>query len=1022
MLRPRHRAVLSVAASVLLTLGCRDREPAPGAPVTLVAPEEADEATERTLTALETYFEKIAGTPPQIVRLGETGYDKIVAASAGSAVALVLEAEKLAPERFDQARLDALDTYGFALEVADEGARADPFGEPGTTVMLAAGPGRLARQYAAYEALRRFGVRFFHPEEEYVPELPGEQLRERARTPTILHREGADYVPDFYWRTWSFHAPHPLEHLEAFSDGDFPIDEAERVNDWIVKNKGNRFRGPGRSVASAEATQRRTDELWALRDLLGFPRGTGISLHNIQQGGKPDIDPESPVPVKEQIEALVAEAFESTPGLAYFGLHFGPTELTVTPDQETVQWLDWAGAAVRAIDPAVEVEINNHITGSQPSPNYDDLGCPPGTNDDGRIDYYDLAFHTDPGIGVTVHTVMFYPLEGPAEVYGQHSFAHKLCLMQKAQAEGRVINWFPEGSWWLSFDNPIPVYLPLYMWTRQRDIELLRPLLPRSGGTMRGNRMFNSGQEWGYWQQDYTNGLGSWNADITLEQAMGEIYDPLCAPDEWPKSCAARDEALAVTEELIEHQRELFLDTPDWEGLLGGVYAYFAGEDDADVVAANTGIAFRPVRVAFNKILGWSAEDIALLRTTDLQALGDSADRHAEWLARLEAIRAEVPEAGAPWLAEVIDGVEINELRARQTVHLYEAVLKYREAVLASDPDPAAAGAADWAAAQDVLGRAGEVVARREAAYRYPAAQEYGGGLTPESAVPNGTTYPFRVHTKTHLLSYWTNRNDQVKAVLDGTASGESAIVDIREAIASPGEGVKIKWGDLPNLSGELQIGALGSVDPSVMSFDLGAEEGYFAVSGELTIDNQPLPISGGLARAERRASSSAGKLEVTVPADPTIQGMIEGVFPAVSWAYLGAGDGSPALAFATDPQGDGSASFEELVLSHVEVAGGDFTGEPVDFVVPVATSAGGKPIVVHLTNTVLSGSVDAAGFTAPIGLAGDLSIPDFVVALQELGGFDEAGALSFLAMFLGFDASDPPATIPVVAAVTLDP
>lgn len=44
------------------------------------------------------------------------------------------------------------------------------------------------------------------------------------------------------------------------------------------------------------------------------------------------------------------------------------------------------------------------------------------------------------------------------------------------------------------------------------------------------------------------------------------------------------------------------------------------------------------------------------------------------------------------------------------------------------------------------------------------------------------------------------------------------------------------------------------------------------------------------------------------------------------------------------------------------------------------------------------------------------------MVALQDLGGFDEPGALSFLAMFLGFDASDPPATIPVVAAVTLDP
>ena len=55
------------------------------------------------------------------------------------------------------------------------------------------------------------------------------------------------------------------------------------------------------------------------------------------------------------------------------------------------------------------------------------------------IDYYDLAFHTDPALGVSVHTVMFYPLEGAARVYAQQSFAHKRCLMQKASGAGRPL-------------------------------------------------------------------------------------------------------------------------------------------------------------------------------------------------------------------------------------------------------------------------------------------------------------------------------------------------------------------------------------------------------------------------------------------------------------------------------------------------------------------------------------------------------------------------------------------------------
>ncbi|HEY8380131.1 MAG TPA: hypothetical protein VIK91_26760, partial [Nannocystis sp.] len=327
---PALRPVVPALTIALLLAGCSPTEPSvEPAPVLLVLPEQADEATARTAGALEAYVEQIAGKPPRVVRLGETGMDAIVAESARTraALALVLEAEALVPERFDADRLAALDTYGFALDVSDEGTHRDLFGAAGTTVMLAAGAGRLGRQYAAYEALRRLGARFYHPEEEYVPRLPDAQLRERARTPTVLHRKGADYVADFYWRTWSFHLPHPLEHLEAFSDGDFPIDEAVRVNDWIVKNKGNRFRGPGRGVAGPEAYQRRVDELLQLRDLLGFPRGGGISLHNIQQGGKPDIDPDSGVPVKQQIEALVARVFDEIPDLDYFGIHFGPTEL-----------------------------------------------------------------------------------------------------------------------------------------------------------------------------------------------------------------------------------------------------------------------------------------------------------------------------------------------------------------------------------------------------------------------------------------------------------------------------------------------------------------------------------------------------------------------------------------------------------------------------------------------------------------------------------------------------------------------
>lgn len=176
-----------------------------------------------------------------------------------------------------------------------------------------------------------------------------------------------------------------------------------------------------------------------------------------------------PEPPQQQIEDYVDAQLEAAgPDLAEFGIHFGPTEVTVTPDQQTVDWINWAGRRVLSRRPDLPVSINNHITGSQPTEHFGDLGCPTGTNESGYGDYYDLSFHTDPRLGVRVHTVMFYPLEGPAHVYNQKTFAHKLCLMERASAQGRPLVYFPEGSWWLSFDNPVPVYLPLYMWARLR--------------------------------------------------------------------------------------------------------------------------------------------------------------------------------------------------------------------------------------------------------------------------------------------------------------------------------------------------------------------------------------------------------------------------------------------------------------------------------------------------------------------------------------------------------------------------
>lgn len=1023
---PSMRSLLlaSCLVAVGAAVGCQADVVGPPdrANVLVVVPADSDPTTDQLLAEVQHYLGDVAATEAEVERLETDDFRSVFleARRRRSSLVVVLDADQVAADRVPPERMTALGKDGFVLAASDEGDWIGATEDDGATFVLFAGNTPLSRRFGVYEWARRLGVRFYHPEDEYVPQHPLADMRTLAGRPTVLHRDGLDYVPDNRWRSWSFHSAHPLEHMESFSDGDHPIDEARHVNEWVVKNRGNRFRGAGRGVASDEARQRRVDELETLRTEMGFGRGAGITLHNQQQGASAEIDRTSDVPVKEQIESLVTSKLEAVPDAEWFGIHFGPTEFTTTPDRETVDWINWAGAKALELRPNISVELNVHITGNQPVTNFDDRGCPSGTNDVGVSDYYDLAFHTDPRIGANVHTVMFYPLEGAAPVYNQETFAHKLCLMQQASAEGRPLIWFPEASWWLSFDNPIPVYLPLYVWTRWRDTELLAPLLSsKGGGTLDGLRMFNSGHEWGYWQQDYAVGLWAWNADVPLEAVVSEFFDPLCDPAQWEEGCSAKDEASAVFMELMEHQREFFLERPNWEGRAGGLYPYFAGEDQADEIAAATGLEFRPVRIPFDTVAGWGEELLAPFEASDVAALEEAEGAYFGWLERLRALEPSVPTGGARWLAEVIDGVEINALRAAQTRHLYGAAIAYRRAGIAGQADQTAAAQGHWDQAQQALAAAEVVVRRREAAYRYPADQVYGGGVTSGTGVPNGTTYPYRVHTKTHLMTYWHNRNEQVRIILEGGELGETELVTIEEAVAAPGESLSIAWPPDAGASSKVRIGSAGEFGLDDEAVDLGADSGFWPVTGQIVVDGRSSEIVGGIARSDVRNVTPASGVTLIEPSAPLAQSVLSTVFPSLQWAYL---DGE-AVVLAPDPEEDGVVSYARVVRTpFASFESGSFITEPTLVTIPIALNSGGESVEIDLSQTVLEGAVDEAGIADPLAIEGRISIEDLVVALMEIGGFDEQGSLEALAELLEFDPANPPATTPFSGSLTLRP
>ncbi len=1034
---------------VLLTLlgalpRCSDAPPPVGPQgVLLVTVANADPLTDKLTVEARDYLARLSGHPVALWRpAARVSAARLQREAADRQAALVVALDALPAK--DAATLPGADPCTltgdtYQLVAWDAGTHANRHGSTGATVIAVHSSSKLSRAYALYEVLRRLGARFYHPEQEHIPQNAVADLRARAKTATAIARvvDGAPstcYAPDFTERAFTYHGAHPLEVREALSDSAHDFGEAERLNLWAVKNRADGFIGAKSGVAPKERYTQRVAELTALRELYGFPQTSGITLHNEQQGASAAIDPSLPTPVKAQIEAVVTQRLSSQPVGTFrsFGIHFGKTEFTLTPDKETVQWMNWAGAKALALDPDIRVEINNHTTGGQPVPHFGDLGCPSGTNFESKADYYDLAWHTDPRFGVKVHTVMFYPLEGPAHVYDQVSFAHKLCLMQQASAAGRPLTWFPEGSWWLSFDNPIPVYLPLYIATRHRDIELVRPLLATRGtGTLRGHRMFDSGHEWGYWQQDYTVGLWHWNADVSLDAAVGELMDPLCAPSDWQQGCAAKAEAVAVLQDVMTLQQSQFIDAKDWQGLPGGRYAYFAGEDPADEIAAVTGFEFRPVRVAFTVVNGWDLDQIKHFRATDLKAFADIEAAHGQHVSRLAALRSQVPDSALPWLEETLDGVHVNQLRAAQAHRLYDAVLTFRELTLkkanATDPsqiaDPKAEAELRFAAATQVLAEAEQVIRKREQAYRYPAAQTHGGGLTPETAAPNGTTYPWRVHTKTHLLTYWHNRHTQVRDLLDGKSGKGAESLDIQPAFDQPGTEATLTWPALPGLTAEVDLGD-GTQATTATAAHAWPGDGAWRVTGKMTTEGRDVPLAGWVVRAKVRSESPAKGFVLTSPKSPLAQSVLGQLWPAFRWAFVFPADDDSALgalALAPDLGGEGKVWFGDVTVAPLAEAVSDtFATAPVDTTLPVPDPATGQEALrLRLAQVVFTGTRAPDGALLSASLTGGIVLQDLVKALIDLAGFDQAGALKTLAGVLGFDAAKPPETVPVAGTIS---
>lgn len=837
------------------------------------------------------------------------------------------------------------------------------------------GGSALGTQYAVYEWLHGMGVRFVHPEQTYVPK--------RTNVPTGT-REGE---PSFALRGYHIHTQHPLELLEALVENDeVEVERAHRYIDWLVANRQNALQWILLdSVPESEWKQQaaRITEYAHRRGVLVIAQ---TSFTSEQQNAHRVIDTADAIDdfqqIRDGIDSIMEAGFD---GLCF---NLGSSEFSETDPDQTIAWMnEAAGWALE--QHGVPAFMVNHVPAGLYVPEYD-------------VNFFDLGGFAEPEAGAYVHTTMFYGLRGPAPVYGNTSFERQASFLAQELAERQVV-YYPESAWWLTFDDTIPLFLPIYVERRIDDLNFLSTF-----EGVDGHMTFSSGWEWGYWLTDLAIARGTWAPEKTYDEILDDVLGP------FGNGAASRVTRLAA------EQKDALLD--------GGLTPFLTGEDVPTEIGVAAGIVFHPLVATPQSVLALTAEDL----DSYAAAVDDLADHcvelstlAAEWRdaagdgltphdvvfpqAGLEWARPAAVIGKAPVLEEFRDATEITSLRCDNALLGQQALVAARRAALGQDPggDPAAL----LAQARALTQQAQQIVLRREIAYRYEPER------VSSDAQVNATDYDYRVNGRTHRLFFWHYRDDAIQNALDGLTGGLSVspvqflagaqvTVDPSHAGFDEGSTVDIAWGD-------------GAVDALVVDSGSIATHVY-GTAGQITLSLDAV-ASGQSVELDVRLSSALAIYDIpsetvtlTVPDNELASNAILAFVPDFELG-VNSTSGAFVASLARDRDADGLADFG--TVDHLPPGtrtGDDVSIAGVELVLPVETATG-RIGTIRIQDATFAWTFTSADTTiTACTLAGDVPVSVLVAVIVATGVLEEEGALNILADIFGFDAASPPPTVAV--------
>ncbi|MCX7734863.1 MAG: hypothetical protein N2254_08935 [bacterium] len=557
--------------------------------------------------------------------------------------------------------------------------------------------------YGVAHILEALGFRFPHP---FFFVKPNEFDENSVRKNLKLDSRFEPTVP---LRGFQLHTLHPIEALFSFHDpGNF--EEAKQIINWVILNRGNFVQyvplGDIRKSETRYETWKDVNE-----KILEYSHKYGVKVGlNLQIFAQSSLQNAYLLIEEKDYDRILNLPFD------VINLSFGEF---VGEDPDTfVQEVNKAYDKIKSKKENIEITATVHVG------DFEDLWLEYRGE---RLMYYFLVKFVNPDIIPLIHTVMYYNLfDSAGGAYNHKDFKEHRDFLFDLMKQGRKVGYKPETAYWVAFDNPVPLYLPIYLVSRWLDIyEIFR----QAGDSIRNfytHVIFSSGWEWGYWLYDYASlRISYYPAPPTFSDILYEFFAP-----------AKNGDKIA---ELVSK-----FGSVQYKYLIGNeLAAYLAGEDFYVGIACDTKVIIsQPCRISF-KELKQSTERQSFLK--NLEDLEKFESEMKEILDSISGVKTE-----GDWqriLDEIKDGMSITYLRAKFIRNLYLGIIKGDHAKYLSE-------------AQSILDEAQKIVERRFQGFFYP-----NPSILVED-LDNPTIYKFGYLKQAHTLCLWKRDIEKFKEAI----------------------------------------------------------------------------------------------------------------------------------------------------------------------------------------------------------------------------------------------------------------